>query len=72
MPARNPGKKAFAVILGLAALTGVLLYIFAGIAMPKPGIETPAYDQGLPTPTIQSNTSNQQNETASAEQVPNQ
>jgi hypothetical protein len=72
MPARNPGKTAFAVILGLGALTGVLLYIFAGIAMPQPGIETPAYDQGLPPPTIQSNASNQQNETALAEQAPNQ
>jgi hypothetical protein len=70
MPARNPGKTAFVVILGLAALTGILLYIFAGVAMPRSGIETPAYDQGLPPPTIPSDTSGQENETVAAEQTP--
>ena len=52
MPARNPGKSAFVIIIGLAALTGILFYVFSGIAMPQPGGETAAYDQGLPQPTI--------------------
>jgi hypothetical protein len=67
MPFRNPGKTAFAVILGLAAVTGALFYVFSGIATPKPGTDTPASDQELPPPAISGNASGQ-NETAIAGQ----
>jgi hypothetical protein len=52
MPVRNPGKRAFVAIIVIAAGVGVLSYIFFGLATPEPATQTPAYDQGLPPPTI--------------------
>jgi uncharacterized membrane protein YjgN (DUF898 family) len=49
MPNRNPGKKAFAAIIGIAAAVGVLSYVLFGLATPEPAINTPAYNnQGAP------------------------
>lgn len=42
MPNRNPGKKAFAAIIGIAAAVGVLSYVLFGLATPEPAINTPA------------------------------
>jgi hypothetical protein len=52
MPYRNPGKKAFAAIIGMAAGVGVASYILFGLAAPEPGIEMPVYEQGVPPPRI--------------------
>lgn len=53
MPNRNPGKKAFAAIIGIAAAVGVLSYVLFGLATPEPAINTPAYNnQGAPPPAI--------------------
>lgn len=52
MSFRNPGKKAFAAIIGIATGIGVLSYVFFGLATPEPATETSAYDEGSPLPTI--------------------
>jgi hypothetical protein len=43
------GKVAFVSILGLGALTGVLVYYIFGNAAPDPGVIESIYRQNLPT-----------------------
>ena len=43
------GKVAFISILGLGAITGVLVYYIFGNAAPAPGIIESIYRQNLPT-----------------------
>jgi hypothetical protein len=43
------GKIAFVSILGLGAITGVLVYYLFGNAAPSPGVMESIYHQNLPT-----------------------
>ncbi|MGH9951519.1 MAG: hypothetical protein ACRD5J_07845, partial [Nitrososphaeraceae archaeon] len=43
------GKVAFVAILGLGAITGVLVYYVFGQATPMPGVIESIYRQNLPT-----------------------
>jgi hypothetical protein len=43
------GKVAFVAILGLGAITGVLVYYVFGQASPVPGVIESIYRQNLPT-----------------------
>ena len=43
------GKVAFVSILGLGAITGVLVYYIFGNAAPVPGVIESIYRQNLPT-----------------------
>jgi len=43
------GKVAFVSILGLGAITGVLVYYIFGNATPVPGVMESIYRQNLPT-----------------------
>ena len=42
------GKVAFVAILGLGAITGVLVYYIFGNAAPAPGVIESIYRQNLP------------------------
>jgi hypothetical protein len=60
------GKVAFVSILGLGAITGVLVYYIFGNATPLPGVIESIYRQNLPA-TEGAEQENTQNQTSSSE-----